>query len=148
MTFAVIPGTIFESSSQFRPRRGTSCICVGFTLPATCVEVVSTSGASPVTVTVSATVATFIRIGAVTFWPTSSWIFSMIVPAKPCKIRLHLVHARRELEQTVVTPRVGHDNDLRAFQHLGRRDRDAREHRFRLVGHRADDGRLLGEDWR
>ena len=83
MTLAVMPGTIFASSSQFRPSSGTSCICVGLTLPDTCVDRVSTSGDWPVTVSVSLSVATFNTIGMLMFCPTSSVIFSCTTVAKP-----------------------------------------------------------------
>jgi len=54
--FCRAPGAISISSSGFRPSTGSSDICRESMLPATCDEVTSRSGASPVTVTVSWTV--------------------------------------------------------------------------------------------
>ena len=51
--------------------------------PATCVEVTSTSGASPLTVTVSLTDEIFSMNGTVAFWPTSSSSVGTLTGAKP-----------------------------------------------------------------
>ena len=60
---AVMPLTIIDSSIQLRPCSGSSSICRRSTLPATCDDVMSTSGASPVTVSVSFSWASFIVEG-------------------------------------------------------------------------------------
>jgi len=70
--FDVTPFTSIESSSQLRPCNGIASICRRSTLPATWLDVRSTSGDSPVTVTVSRTAET-VRVKFIdAFWPTSS----------------------------------------------------------------------------
>ena len=71
------------SSIQLRPCSGSSSIWRRSTLPPTCVELMSTSGASPVTVTVSCRVATFSENGTVRDWPTSSSTSGMSTVLKP-----------------------------------------------------------------
>ena len=60
---AVMPLTISDSSCQLRPCSGSSAICRRSMLPATCDDRRSTSGVSPLTVTVSSRLATFMAIG-------------------------------------------------------------------------------------
>jgi hypothetical protein len=59
MSLDVTPLTIIDSSIQLRPWIGSSSICRRSMLPDTCVERVSTSGDSPVTVRLSLRRATF-----------------------------------------------------------------------------------------
>jgi hypothetical protein len=66
-SFAVTPLTSFESSIQLRPWSGSCSICRRSTLPATWDEAVSTSGVSPMIVSVSLTDASFMVIGIVAF---------------------------------------------------------------------------------
>ncbi len=72
--FAVTPFTSSDSSSQLRPCSGIASICRRSTLPATCVELRSTSGDSPFTVRLSSTPEIFIVSASDAFWPTSSSI--------------------------------------------------------------------------
>ena len=80
---AVIPLTSIDSSSQLRPCSGIASIWRRSTLPATCVDVKSTSGASPVTVSVSASDEIFIAKAIDAFWPTSSSTFGISAVPKP-----------------------------------------------------------------
>jgi len=82
-SFAVMPFTSFDSSIQLRPWSGNCSIWRRSTLPATCDDVVSTSGASPVIVTVSLTCASFNVNGTVAFWPTSSSTSGTMTEEKP-----------------------------------------------------------------
>ena len=81
--FAVMPFTSIESSSQLRPCSGIASIWRRSTLPATCVEVRSTSGASPVTVSVSASDEIFSVNAIDAFWPTRSSTFGTSALPKP-----------------------------------------------------------------
>ena len=63
----VMPLTCIASSIQLRPCSGSSSIWRRSTLPVTCDELTSTSGASPVTVSVSESDATCMANGTVRF---------------------------------------------------------------------------------
>ena len=78
-----MPFTCIASSIQLRPCSGSSSIWRRSTLPATCVELMSTSGDSPVTVSVSESDATCIWNGSERFWPTSSSMSGMMTVEKP-----------------------------------------------------------------
>src|SRR3954454_23180461 len=89
-SFAVMPLTSFESSIQLRPCSGSSSICRGLTLPATCDDVVSTSGDSLDTVTVSLRLATLSTNAIVAFWPTSSSTDSISTVVNPASSAVSL----------------------------------------------------------
>ena len=78
-----MPLTCIASSIQLRPCSGSSSIWRRSTLPATWVELMSTSGDSPVTVTVSVSVATCMAKGTERFCPTSSSTSGTTMVAKP-----------------------------------------------------------------
>ena len=80
---AVMPFTCIASSIQLRPCSGNSSICRRSTLPATCVELTSTSGDSPVTVNVSVSDATCSVNGRLRFCPTRSSTSAMTRVVKP-----------------------------------------------------------------
>src|SRR3954454_19954839 len=108
-SFAVMPLTSFESSIQLRPCSGSSSICRGLTLPATCDDVVSTSGDSLDTVTVSLRLATFSTNAIVAFWPTSSSSDSTMTVVNPASsaVSLYLPGGRlssRNSPRASVTP--------------------------------------------
>ncbi len=83
MLLDVMPLISVASCSQFRPCSGKSSICRRSTLPATCDERVLMSGASPLTVRVSASAATLRLTGRLTLWPTSSSTCGNSVVANP-----------------------------------------------------------------
>ena len=81
---AVMPLTINDSSCQLRPCSGSSAIWRRSMFAATCDDRTSTSGVSPLTVTVSSRLATFIAMGGtVALAPTSSSRLGISVVAKP-----------------------------------------------------------------
>ena len=77
---ARLPGASSVRSIQLRPLTGSSCICRGSTLAARLEFVVSTSGASPVTVTDSCTVDGAICRFSTAVWPISSSICRVTAP--------------------------------------------------------------------
>ena len=142
-SLAVTPFTSFDSSIQLRPWSGSCSIWRRSTLPATCDEVVSTSGVSPMTVSVSVTDASFSVNGIVAFWPTSSSTSLNMTVEKPDSSACSGVLARRHVLQQVLALFVGHGRDRAAGRLIGGGDVDARQHRFRFVHRDAGDGRLL-----
>ena len=71
------------------------------------VALVSTIGDSPMTVIVSATVATFSATGSSTLLPTATTTFSRTTVVKPCSAGRDLVRARREVEEAVFAAALG-----------------------------------------
>ena len=142
-SLAVMPLTSFDSSIQLRPWSGSSSICRRSTLPATCDEVVSTSGDSPSTVSVSLTGASFSVNGMFAFWPTRSSTFASTTVAKPDELGLQLVVAGGHVQQPVLAFDVRDRAELAAGVEIHRRHGHARKNRLRFVGDRADDGNIL-----
>lgn len=82
------PGVSVSRSSNFRPRIGVVAIVVESKVLAAAVRVVSTAGASVVTVTVSETPDTFIIGLSGTVWPTVTTTFSWTSVEKPDKVKV------------------------------------------------------------
>ena len=85
-----LPGASSASAIQLRPCAGSSDICFGSMLPPSLDVVVSMSGASPVTVTVSCSVEGAICRLIVAVWPTrrlTPWRFTVLKPVSEAVIR-------------------------------------------------------------
>jgi hypothetical protein len=78
-----MPGRRPTKPSQLRVALGNSVSSFSETLPPTCDEVRSTSGESPVTVTVSSRVPTSSTTSSVIVLPTSRSTFSRVYFLKP-----------------------------------------------------------------
>ena len=139
MSLAVMPFTSFESSIQLRPCSGSSSICRRSTLPATCDDEVSTSGDSPVTVTVSFNCASFIMNGHGRVLPDQQLDIFHDDGREPGELGLHLVDAGRYVEERVLAAFVGDGDNLPATALIGRGDADARHDGLGLVDGRPDD---------
>ena len=142
---AVMPLTCIASSIQLRPCSGSSSIWRRSTLPATWVELMSTSGDSPVTVTVSVSVATCMAKGTERFCPTSSSTSGTTIGGEARKLGLQLVAAGRQAAQPVLAALVADVAVNATGGQRGRGDRDARQRAARRIGHGAENGSLLRE---
>ena len=83
MLFTRLPGASIVSCIQSRPLMGKSSICLASMTPPMLDCCKSTNGASPVTVTVSSTVATVMLKSSVPVCPTSSATCSWTNVANP-----------------------------------------------------------------
>ena len=139
-----MPLTSFDSSIQLRPCSGSSSIWRRSTLPATCDEVVSTSGVSPMTVSVSLTWRELHREAG---WWRSGRPAARRRAARPsrsrrarpgpCICRAACCSRRYSPRSLVIA------DDLAARRLIGGRDADAGQHRLGFVDGGADDGGLL-----
>ena len=144
-----MPGVRFASEAKFRPASGSVSSSARVTVVPSVFLLVSTSGAAPVTVTVSSTDASLSATLTVASWPIVKREPGADLVGKAAQLRAQFIDARRQCNRPVPAALVGRLRPCPARFLVGNDDRRPGHDRALVVGDGALQRRAgaLGRHW-